>query len=84
MYCKQVCIKEIVHNKRKKAEPFILAAKKVYNKTTKGKYNIISPDFLFQQSRHVLKNFTSDDTGSDWMLSFIIKFKLSSKISGFF
>ena len=46
MYFQQVCIKEIVHNKRRKAEPFILAAKKVYNKTTKGKYNIISPDFF--------------------------------------
>ena len=39
---------------RRKAEPFILAAKKAYNKTTKGKYNIISPDFLFQQSRLML------------------------------
>ena len=28
------------------AETFILAAKKVYNKTTKGKYNIISPDLF--------------------------------------
>ena len=46
VYCQQVCIKEIVHKKRRKAEPFILAAKKVYNKTTKGKYNIISPDFF--------------------------------------
>ena len=51
VYCQQVCIKEIVHKKQRKAEPFILAAKKVYNKTTKGKYNIISPDFLFQPSR---------------------------------
>ena len=84
MYCQQVCIKEIVHNKRRKAEPFILAAKKVYNKTTKGKYNIISPDFFSNKVDNVLKKFTSDDTGSDWMLSFIIKFKLSSKISGFF
>ena len=39
------------HKKQRKAEPFILAAKKVYNKTTKGKYNIISPDFLFQPRR---------------------------------
>ena len=51
VYCQQVCIKEIVHKKRRKAQPFILAAKTVYNKTTKGKYNIISPDFLFQPSR---------------------------------
>ena len=83
MYCQQLCIKEIVHKKQRKAEPFILAAKKVYNKTTKGKYNIISPDFLFQVDL-CFKNITSVDTGSDWMLSFIVKFNLSSKISDFF
>ena len=29
---------------------------------------------------NVLKNITSVDTGSDWMLSFILKFNLISKI----
>ena len=72
MYCQQVCIKEIVHKKQRKAEPFILAAKKVYNKRQRASITSFPPTFYSNQVDLCFKNITSVDTGSDWMLSFIV------------
>ena len=65
VHCHQVCIKDIVHKKQRKAEPFILAAKKVYNKTTRASITSFPPTFYSNQGDLCFQNITSVDTGSD-------------------
>ena len=77
-------LKKLFTKSKEKLNHLSWQPKKYTTKRQRASITSFPPTFYSNQVDLCFKNITSVDTGSDWMLSFIVKFNLSSKISDFF